>query len=80
MGCFIMISLNNIRIDKEYKVVSLNVDKLILRRFLDIGLIPGSKIRKVLISPFKGISAYSIMDSIIAIRDKDVIGVMVSYE
>ena len=80
MGCFIVISLNNIEIDKEYKIVSLKVNKNILKRFLDIGLIPGTKIKKVLISPFKGISAYSIMDSIIAIRDKDVIGVIVSYE
>lgn len=80
MGCFIMISLNNIDIDKEYKVLSLNVDENILRRFLDIGLIPGTKIKKVLISPFKGISAYSIMDSIIAIRDKEVEGVIVEYE
>ena len=80
MGCFIMISINNIDIDKEYKVLSLNVDENILRRFLDIGLIPGTKIKKVLISPFKGISAYSIMDSIIAIRDKEVEGVIVEYE
>ena len=80
MGCFIMISLNNIEIDKEYKVVSLKVNKNILKRLLDIGLIPGAKIKKVLISPFKEISAYLIMDSIIAIRDKDVTGVLVSYE
>ena len=80
MGCFIMISLNNIEVDKEYKISSLKVDKTILKRFLDIGLIPGTKIKKVLISPFKGISAYLIMDSIIAIRDKDVTGVIVSYE
>ena len=79
MGCFIMISLNNIEIDKEYKVVSLKVNKNILKRLLDIGLIPGAKIKKVLISPFKEISAYLIMDSIIAIRDKDVIGVIVEY-
>ena len=75
-----MISLNNIDMDKEYKILSLKVKKNILRRFLDIGLIPGTKIKKVLISPFKGISAYLIMDSIIAIRDKDVVGVIVSYE
>ena len=80
MGCFIMISLNNIEVDKEYKISSLKVDKTILKRFLDIGLIPGTKIKKVLMSPFKGISAYLIMDSIIAIRDKDVTGVIVSYE
>lgn len=80
MGCFIMISLNNIDIDKAYKIVSLKVNKNILKRFLDVGLIPGSIVRKVLISPFKGISAYLIMDSIIAIRDKDLTGVLVSCE
>ena len=80
MGCFIMISLNNTKIDKEYKISSLKVDKNILRRFLDIGLMPGARIKKVLNSPFGGISAYSIMGSTFAIRNKDVEGVMVEYE
>lgn len=75
-----MISLNNVEINKNCKIIKLNVDNSILRRFLDIGLIPGARIKKVLISPFGGISAYSIMDSTFAIRNKDVEGVIVEYE
>ena len=66
--------------DKEYNVLCLNVEKNVLRRFLDIGLIPGAKIKKVLRGSFKGISAYLIMDSVIAIRDRDVEGVLVANE
>lgn len=75
-----MISLNQIDINRKCKILKLNVDSLILRRFLDIGLIPGANIEKVLISPFGGISAYSIMGTTIAIRDNDVEGVIVEYE
>lgn len=71
--------LNQVDIDRKYKVLDLNVDSSILRRFLDIGLIPGAIIEKILISPFGGISAYSIMGTVIAIRDNDVEGVLVEY-
>ena len=75
-----MISLNKISLDKKCKVLKLNVEDSILRRFLDIGLIPGATIEKVLDSPFGGIKAYSIMGTTIAIRDKDIEGVIVEYE
>lgn len=74
-----MISLSDVCLDKDVRVVNLNVDKNILRRFLDIGLIEGTVIRKVLKSYSGGINAYLIMDSIFAIRDKDIKGVMVEY-
>lgn len=75
-----MFSLDQIGINKKCKVLELKVDASILRRFLDIGLIPGAIIKKLFISPFGGISAYYIMGTIIAIRDKDVEGVLVEYE
>jgi len=74
-----MMSLNNIEINKKCRILKLNVDDNILRRFLDIGLIQGAFVKKILTSPFGGISAYCIMGSSIAIRDKDVEGVMVEY-
>jgi ferrous iron transport protein A len=74
-----MISLNKIKLNEKCKILELNVNDNILKRFLDIGLIPGAIIEKVLISYAGGISAYSIMGTIIAIRDKDVEGVIVKY-
>ena len=74
-----MICLKDVCLDKDVRVIKLDVDSNILRRFLDIGLIEGAIIRKVLSSYSGGINAYLIMDSVIAIRDKDIKGVMVEY-
>ena len=50
------------------------------RRFMDIGIVPGSKIIRIMEDYGKGISAYMIMDSLIAIRNKDTRGISVIYE
>ena len=72
-------SLNKLDLNKSAKIVSIDDKVTIKRRLLDLGLIPGTKIEKILISPFKGISAYLIMESIIAIRDKDAKYIEVCY-
>lgn len=66
-----MISLDQTIINKPYKVIEIRNESSIKRRFLDIGMIPGAQIQKVLKNPFGGISAYSIMGATIAIRDQD---------
>ena len=80
MGCYNMISLNNIKLNKKARVITISDKSSIKRRLLDIGIIPGIKIEKILISPFKGISAYLISDALIAIRDEDASFIEVSYE
>lgn len=75
-----MIELSDILLNKPCRVVELKCDSSILRRFLDIGIIPGARIEKVLVSPFGGISAYFITGTTVAIRDSDVKGVHVCYE
>lgn len=72
-------SLNKLDLNKKAKVIFIDDRVNIKRRLLDLGLIPGTKIEKILISPFKGISAYLIMESIIAIRDKDAKYIEVCY-
>lgn len=63
--------LNSI-INSEYYIVDkINASEKIKRRLYDIGLVNGTKIKMLLISPSKKIKAYLIRDSIIAIRDKD---------
>lgn len=74
-----MINLSQADIYKKCQIIKLDTDPSITKRFIDIGLIPGITIEKVLISPFGNISAYSIMGSTIAIRDKDIEGVIVEY-
>lgn len=80
MGSAFWMELSEVLLNKPCRVVELNCDESILRRFLDIGMIPGAKIEKVLVSPFGGISAYFIMGSLIAIRDSDTKGVKVCYD
>ena len=75
-----MISLDKVSINKRCRIFKLDIEGNMLRRLLDIGIIPGAIIKKVLVSPFGGISAYSIMGTTMAIRDKDVKGVFVEYE
>lgn len=75
-----MVCLSDVDINKRCRIVELKANELIMRRFLDIGLIQGASVEKVLIGPFGGINAYSVMGSVIAIRDKDLEGVLVEYE
>ena len=63
--------LNEIKKYKEYTIKNINANELIKRRLYDIGIINGSKIKLLYISPSKNIKAYLIRNSIISIRDKD---------
>jgi len=63
--------LNNIKNNGYYTVDEINLDEKNKRRLYDIGLVKGTKIRLLFLSPSKKIKAYLIRDSIIAIRDKD---------
>lgn len=80
MGSVRMKSLDKIKVGEVCIVVGVKSDTFMARRFLDIGIIPGAIIEKVLASPFKGICAYLVMGSIFAIRDKDALGVEVCCE
>ena len=73
-------TLDKIDLNKFAKVITISDKSLIKRRLLDIGIIPGIKLEKILVSPFKGMSAYLVMDSIIAIRDTDANYIEVCYE
>ena len=73
-------TLDKIDLNKSAKVITISDKSLIKRRLLDIGIIPGIKLEKILVSPFKGMSAYLVMDSIIAIRDTDANYIEVCYE
>lgn len=72
-------NLDEIELGKKYEVVEVQTEPSMLRRFLDIGIIPGAMIEKILVGPFKGIAAYCVMGTIIAIRDVDSEGIKVEY-
>ena len=63
--------LNNLENNEYYTIDKINASEKIKRRLYDIGLVNGTKIKLLLISPSKKIKAYLIRDSILAIRDSD---------
>lgn len=73
-------TLNNINIDDTVTVKSIKDNCNIKRRLLDIGLIPGTKIKLLYISPFKDPKAYLVRNTVIAIRNNDAKEIEVIYE
>ena len=70
--------LNNIKNNGYYTIDKINLNEKNKRRLYDIGLVNGTKIKKLFNSPSKRIKAYLIRDSIIAIRDNDASNIEVS--
>ncbi|MCR2032715.1 FeoA family protein [Anaerofustis stercorihominis] len=63
--------LSNIEIGNLGKVLDINCEGDDRRRFLDLGVVKGTKIKPVLISPLGDPRAYEIRGSIIAFRKED---------
>ena len=72
--------LCKIEFDRVGIIKKIMVNEDMKRRFMDIGVVPGNEIIRVMEDYGKGISAYIIMDSLIGIRNKDARGIIVNYE
>ena len=70
MNCNI-ISLNELNIKKKGVIKEITCDDNIKRRLLDLGLIEGTNIELVLVSPFKDPKAYEVRGTTIALREED---------
>lgn len=66
-----MKTLDQLKIGDKGIVKNILNDQSIKRRFLDIGLIPGSIVECVLKSPLGDPTAYFIRGALIAIREED---------
>lgn len=75
-----MVDLCKMQLNKIGIIKKFNVSDDIKRRFLDIGIASNVKIKRVLESYNNNMSAYKIMGSLIAIRNKDTKGIKVVYE
>lgn len=64
-------TLNDLPINNLGYIKDINCNENIKRRLLDLGLIKGTKICPILISPSKDPRAFEIRGSIIAIRKED---------
>lgn len=67
--------LSELEISEKAYISKIKQDTAISRRLLDIGMIPGTKIECVLISPNKNPKAYMIRGAVIAIRNEDAFGI-----
>ena len=75
-----MLSLDLLPLNKEGKINKIKGEPNLKRRLLDLGFIPGTKIKCVLISPFSSPHAYLIDNSIYALRNIDARNIEVIYE
>ena len=63
--------LSELNLGEHAYVRKISDNSNISRRLLDIGLIPGTKVECVLISPAQNPKAYMIRGAVIAIRNED---------
>lgn len=66
-----MKTLNNVKLNETVIIRSLNCSGKLHRRFLDLGIIPGTQITPVFSSIFNDPIAYDVRGSIISIRNED---------
>ena len=65
------ITLNKVNLNTYAKVINVNCNGFDKRRFLDLGIITGTKIKPIFRSPLGDPTAYEIRKSIIALRKED---------
>ncbi len=66
-------TLDQLKLNEYGIVKAIQCDSNIKRRLLDMGLIKGTKIKPVLVSPSKDPRAFEIRGTLIAIRKEDAI-------
>ena len=71
--------LCDLKLGEMARVVNISNKSDISRRLLDIGLIPGTRIECVLISPMQNPKAYIIRGAVIAIRNEDASDIEIEY-
>lgn len=66
-----IINLNQLPLNKNGIIETIKCEGNIKRRLLDLGLVKGTNIKPVLISPSKDPRAFEVRGTIIAIRKED---------
>ncbi len=66
-----MLNLDKLKLNSIGIVLSVNCSIPIKHRLLDLGLIPGTKITPLFVSPFGDPTAYEFRGNIIAIRKEE---------
>lgn len=64
-------TLKDLELTTSAKILNINCNEQIKKRFIDLGFIKGSSIMPVLTSPSGNIRAYYIKDTLLALRDTE---------
>ena len=64
-------TLNELNVGEKALVKEISNSSLMKQRFIDIGIVNGTKVECVLTSPGKNPKAYMIKGAVIAIRNED---------
>lgn len=75
-----IINLNELLLNKIGKIKEINCESGIKRRLLDLGLVTGTSIIPVLISPLGDPKAFLIRGTTIAIRKEDSEKILIEYK
>nr|WP_238442632.1 FeoA family protein [Desulforamulus reducens] len=72
--------LYHLPIGKSGVVSSIEAEGITRRRMLDLGLVPGTKVEALRVSPGGDPKAYKIRGAVIAFREKEGSQIMVKYK
>lgn len=72
-------TLNRVPLNTDCTIEKLNCDAIIKRRLLDLGFVKNTSVTPVLSSPSKGVKAFWIRNTLIAIRDEDSSLILVNF-
>ena len=72
-----MISLNELKINEEGIIKSVDTDKNIKRRLMDIGFVKGEKVKLILKNFGDNMRAYKIINTIMGLRLKDTKNILI---
>ena len=70
-------TLKDLEVEDVGIVKKIDGDEMIKRRLLDLGLIEGTKIKPVLVSPSGDPKAFEFRGALIAIREEDTINIKI---
>ena len=72
-----MKSLNELKINEESTIISVNTDINIKRRLMDIGFVKGEKVKLILKNFGDNMRAYKIKNTVMALRVSDTKNILI---
>ncbi|AEG59170.1 FeoA family protein [Desulforamulus ruminis] len=75
-----MMTLYELPVGQSATVSSIQAQGMVRRRLMDLGLVPGTRVETLRISPAGDPKAYKIRGTVIAFREEEGSQILVSYE